>query len=43
VDIGRVVIDGRYTWGLTNINRNPDEDDTTLRNRVFAVMAGFRF
>ena len=43
VDVGRVVIDARYTWGLTNINRNPREDDTTIRNRVFAVMAGVRF
>jgi hypothetical protein len=43
VEIGRVVIDARYTWGLTNINRNPREDDTTIRSRVFAVTAGVRF
>lgn len=43
VDVGRFVVDVRQVWGLTNINRNPDEDDTTIRNRVFAVMAGVRF
>jgi hypothetical protein len=43
LDVGRFVVDARYTWGLTNINNNPREDDTTIRNRVFAVMAGVRF
>ena len=43
LEAGRFVIDLRYTWGLTNINRNPREDDTTIRNRVFAATAGIRF
>ena len=38
---GMFVIDGRYTWGLMNI------DDTgeigTTKNRVFSVSAGIRF
>ena len=42
VEVGRFVIDGRYTWGLLNIN-NVESDDVTIKNRAFAVMAGFRF
>jgi Outer membrane protein beta-barrel domain len=43
VEIGRFVIDVRHTWGLSNINKNPSEDDTTIKNRVFAAMVGLRF
>lgn len=42
VEIGRVVVDGRYTWGLTNINAEAS-DAGTIKNRAFAVMVGFRF
>lgn len=43
VDIGRrLVIDGRYAWGLTNVTRN-EADSTRIRTRLFSVMAGFRF
>lgn len=42
VDVGRFTFDARHTWGLTNFNDGPDED-TTLKNRVFSVMAGVRF
>lgn len=42
VEFGRFVIDGRYTWGLSNINKD-DEDDVKIKTRVFAVMAGIRF
>ena len=42
LELGRFVIDGRYTWGLSNINK-VESDDVTIKNRVFAVMAGIRF
>ena len=42
VEMGRFVIDGRYTWGLSNINKI-ESDDVKIKNRVFAVMAGIRF
>ena len=43
VDTGRFIVEVRYTWGLSNINRNPSEDDTTIKTRVLAAMAGVRF
>ena len=42
LDIGRFVIDGRYTWGTSNLNKD-DTDDVTIKNRVFTLMAGIRF
>jgi hypothetical protein len=40
VEIGRLVVDGRYTFGLTDV----DTDTTSkTRNRAIAVTAGFRF
>lgn len=43
VDIGQwVVIDARYSWGLTDINRNPDIP-FTIKNRALSFMGGIRF
>lgn len=42
VEFGRLLIDGRYSWGLSNLNKD-DQDEMKIRNRVFAVMAGVRF
>jgi hypothetical protein len=43
VDIGEwVVIDGRYSWGLTDVNRNPDIT-SSIRTRVLAFMGGIRW
>jgi hypothetical protein len=42
VEIGRIVIDGRYTWGVADID-SEKEDDVKVRNRVISVMGGFRF
>jgi hypothetical protein len=42
VEMGRLVVDGRYTWGMTNLNKDP-EDDVKIKNRVFSIMAGIRF
>ena len=42
VEFGRLVVDGRYTLGLTDIDK--DKTDTvTTKNRVISVTAGFRF
>ena len=40
-DIGRLVLDGRYTWGLTNIEKEATADKT--RNRVISFTVGLRF
>jgi hypothetical protein len=46
VDIGHFVIDGRYTWGLTNILKGgtlgTDASDAAT-HRVFTFSAGIRF
>lgn len=41
VDVAHVVLDGRYTWGLTNIGK--DSGDGKIKNRVASVTLGFRF
>jgi hypothetical protein len=41
VEFGRLVVDGRYTWGLVDIDKQIDE--STIRNRGFAFMTGIRF
>lgn len=43
VDIGEwIVIDGRYSWGLTDVNDHPDIT-SSLKTRAFTFMAGIRF
>jgi Outer membrane protein beta-barrel domain len=42
VEFGSVVVDGRYTLGLTDIDK--DKTDTiATKNRTISVTAGFRF
>jgi hypothetical protein len=41
-EAGRLTIDGRYTWGLSDINAEEDAEEKT-RHRVIAVLAGIRF
>jgi len=44
VEFGRIIVDGRYTHGLTNLNTSPDDqDDVKIKSRVFSIMAGFRW
>jgi hypothetical protein len=39
---GRLVFDGRYSWGLSDVD--PEADDAIeIRNRGISVMAGWRF
>jgi hypothetical protein len=40
-DVGRFVLDGRYTWGLRNIAT--DAGDGSVKNRVLTISAGVRF
>ena len=42
LEFGRVVIEARYTHALLHINEDDNGEDR-IRNRVFSVMAGFRF
>jgi hypothetical protein len=42
VDINRFTIDGRYTWGLSNLNRD-GSDELKITNRVATIMVGVRF
>jgi Outer membrane protein beta-barrel domain len=43
VNVGRrVVFDGRYAWGMTNVNTNTSEG-VRVRNRVFTILGGVRF
>jgi Outer membrane protein beta-barrel domain len=41
-DAGRLVLDGRYTWGLRNIAKD-ESDPGTAKNRVFSATIGVRF
>lgn len=40
--MGKFVVDGRYTHGLTNIN-SLEDDDQKVKNRVFTVSVGVMF
>ena len=43
VDVGRhLVVDARYDWGLTNVNRGAPSGHG-IYNRAFTVLAGFRY
>jgi hypothetical protein len=42
VTFGHVLVEGRYTFGLTNIN-NATSDPTEVKNRSVAILAGVRF
>jgi outer membrane protein with beta-barrel domain len=41
MDIGRFTIDGRFTLGLANINK--EDDEAKAHTRAIAVLAGVRF
>jgi Outer membrane protein beta-barrel domain len=43
IEAGRLTFDGRYTWGLSNINSDPAQDEVDVKNRVFSLLIGFRF
>jgi hypothetical protein len=41
-EAGRFTVDGRYTWGLSDIGKDDSAQEKT-RHRVIAVMVGMRF
>jgi len=41
VNVGRFSVDGRYTFGLSNINT--DTEEGKIKNRTLAFLAGYRF
>lgn len=42
VEFGRIVIDGRYTHGLSDIDKDTS-DDAKVRNRCVSATVGFKF
>jgi Outer membrane protein beta-barrel domain len=42
LELGSLVLDGRYTWGLMNISKDSN-DPGTAKNRVFSATVGVRF
>jgi hypothetical protein len=42
VDIGRLIVEGRYTWGVSDIDKDTS-DESKVRNRTAAALVGFRF
>jgi Outer membrane protein beta-barrel domain len=45
-DVGHLVFDGRYTWGMTNMVKDTFGGEPTIdnqKNRVFSFSAGVRF
>jgi hypothetical protein len=42
LELGPLVIDGRYTLGLTDIDKDKT-DSSTMKNRAISVTAGIRF
>jgi hypothetical protein len=41
IESPKFFIDGRYQWGLSNINATEDEEE--VKHRVLSVVVGFRF
>jgi hypothetical protein len=39
---GRLSFDGRFTFGLTNLNAG-DDDEGTIKSRVISALVGYRF
>jgi hypothetical protein len=42
VDFGKLTLDARQSWGLSDINKDPN-DDEKVKTRTFSVMLGIRF
>jgi Outer membrane protein beta-barrel domain len=42
IDFGKWSIDGRYAFGLSDLNRD-DSEGVTIRNRAISILAGVRF
>ena len=42
VQFGKVFVDVRYNWGLMNVIKDPDGNESA-KNRVFGIMVGYQF
>ena len=42
VELGRALIEARYTHGLLEINTDDNDPNDSIQNRVFSVTVGFR-
>ena len=42
VEFGRALIEARYTHGLLKINKDDNDPNDSIQNRVFSVTVGFR-
>ena len=38
-----IVVDARYNWGLTKINKEKDFGDKNMKNSVFLITCGYKF
>jgi hypothetical protein len=43
VEFGHFLVEGRFAEGLTNLVKDDEDMEETLKNRTFAILAGFRF
>ncbi|HET9267798.1 MAG TPA: porin family protein [Vicinamibacterales bacterium] len=43
VEIGRALVDVRYTFGMLNLAEEEGPNGETIKNRVLSFMAGWRF
>ena len=43
IEIGRGLVDVRYTFGMLNLAEESGTDGETIKNRVLSFMAGWRF
>lgn len=43
VEFGHFLVEGRVSLGLTDLVKDDDEFDESIRNRTFAIMGGVRF
>ncbi len=39
----RGFVEGRYTWGLASVNEPEEDEDFSLKNRGWQVLAGLTF
>lgn len=42
VDFRKFLVDLRYAWGLTNVNKNTGPEEPEVKNRTFSIMFGVR-
>ena len=42
VDFRKFLVDLRYSFGLTNVNKSTGTDEPEIKNRTFSIMFGYR-